>query len=142
MGDSPYGSGTARVDRRPRSVRDARGVLRVQASTRCGFARHDRVRRGRPRGAGNGSRGRSHPRSTRHVVLVGVIAIAVGVLAPLAGLIGIEVLAGAPISVIDRWAPDVALLFWILLAEIVLIAVLILLRAALSPQRWIARFAR
>ncbi|MFH5207524.1 hypothetical protein [Antrihabitans spumae] len=71
-----------------------------------------------------------------------MIAIAVGVLAPLAGLIGIEVLAGAPISVIDRWAPDVALLFWILLAEIVLIAVLILLRAALSPQRWIARFAR
>jgi hypothetical protein len=76
------------------------------------------------------------------VVLVGVIAIAVGVLAPLAGLIGIEVLAGAPISVIDRWAPDVALLFWILLAEIVLITVLVLLRAVLSQQRWIARFAR
>lgn len=87
-------------------------------------------------------RRRLHPRSTRHVVLIGVIAIAVGVLAPLAGLIGIDVLAGAPVSVIDRWAPDVALLFWILLAEIVLIAVLVLLRAALSQQRWIARFAR
>ncbi|MCZ4562801.1 serine hydrolase [Rhodococcus sp. IEGM 1401] len=32
-------------------------------------------------------------------------------------------LAGAPISTLARWAPDIALLFWILLAELAVIAV-------------------
>ncbi|MDV7989298.1 serine hydrolase domain-containing protein [Rhodococcus sp. IEGM 1374] len=40
-------------------------------------------------------------------------------------------LAGAPISTLARWAPDIALLFWILLAELALIAV------ALGARVWI-----
>ena len=38
-------------------------------------------------------------------------------------------LAGAPISTLARWAPDIALLFWILLAELALIAVALGARA-------------
>ncbi|KZF00641.1 hypothetical protein A2J04_12755 [Rhodococcus sp. EPR-279] len=40
-------------------------------------------------------------------------------------------LAGAPISTLARWAPDIALLFWILLAELAVIAV------ALGARVWI-----
>jgi CubicO group peptidase (beta-lactamase class C family) len=51
-------------------------------------------------------------------------AIAGGVL-----YFGMPMLAGAPISTLARWAPDIALLFWILLAELALIAVALGARA-------------
>ncbi|CCQ14807.1 Beta-lactamase [Rhodococcus sp. AW25M09] len=42
--------------------------------------------------------------------------------------------AGAPISILTRWAPDVALLFWIVLAELFVIAAA--LAARLSSRQW------
>ncbi|MCZ4519799.1 serine hydrolase [Rhodococcus ruber] len=44
---------------------------------------------------------------------------------------GMPMLAGAPISTLSRWAPDMTLLFWIVLAELAVIAV------ALVPRVWI-----
>ena len=43
-------------------------------------------------------------------------------------------LAGAPISTLARWAPDIALLFWIVLAELAVIAVALGARVLLLRQ--------
>ena len=74
-------------------------------------------------------------RRTRSVAIRVVCAIVIGGALVLAGLYGLPMLAGAPISVVSAWAPDVALLIWILLAEIALVTGLLVLRAIVEHRR-------
>ena len=59
-------------------------------------------------------------------VHIGFAAIAAGAL-----YFGMPMVAGTPISTLGRWAPDLTLLFWIVLAELVVIA------GGLAARVWI-----
>ena len=64
-------------------------------------------------------------------------ALARALAALAAGLLlyfGLPALAGAPMSTLARWAPDIALLFWIVLAELAVIAVALGARVFLLRQ--------
>lgn len=68
--------------------------------------------------------GKTPPRTTRGAVVRGSIAVSAGMAAAVAVLLGLSASTGAKLSVAVRWAPDVAVLVWMLLGAIVVFALL------------------
>ncbi|MCM6778418.1 beta-lactamase family protein [Nocardia sp. CDC159] len=74
-------------------------------------------------------------------VRVGLVAVTGGLLL-FGGLAGVPRIVGAPLTVISNWAPDIALLFWILVAEIFLVTGLLVLRHILRHERLVGILGR
>ncbi|KQU29434.1 MULTISPECIES: serine hydrolase domain-containing protein [unclassified Rhodococcus (in: high G+C Gram-positive bacteria)] len=76
------------------------------------------------------------PQRTRGVAVVrGVVAVGVGTAAAVAVLFGLSSSTGAGLSVAGRWAPDVALLVWVLLVAIAAAAVVDVLGQVVGCRR-------
>ncbi|MDQ1200795.1 hypothetical protein [Rhodococcus sp. SORGH_AS_0303] len=76
------------------------------------------------------------PQRTRGVAVVrGVVAVGVGTAAAVAVLFGLSTSTGAGLSVAGRWAPDVALLVWVLLVAIAAAAVVDVLGQVVGCRR-------